>query len=379
MKKILFVFIITIFIIQGSCFGVEEVFEEVSKGFKISEFTKEAKSYTEENFPEFNLDSFIKNSIKGEMSIGFFKKAIIRIFSEELLSGIRLMTTVLTLIIVCSISKSIIENLGDTGTTKIVYYIQYVIIATVLINSFLEILHLTQDTIIKLTNFMNLLVPLFTTLVLTTGNIATTNMFQPILLFIINFITNFTNNFLIPILLVSMSFTITSSILEKGQLEGISKFLRSSIVWLLGIILTIFTSILSLEGTLSSSVDGFTSKTTKAAISNFIPIFGKILGDSLDSVLGCSNILKNTVGILGTIIIVIIVLIPIIKIAVYCVCFKITALLGETLADTRSLKLISGLADGYKVLLGILCSISIMFIIGITIVLKITNSSIMYR
>ena len=122
---------------------------------------------------------------------------------------------------------------------------------------------------------MNLLVPLFTTLVLTTGNIATTNMFEPILLFGINFITNFSNQFLIPILLISMSLTITSSILEKGQLDGISKFLKSSIVWILGIMLTVFTVILSMEGTLSSSVDGLTSKTTKAAISNFIPVVRK--------------------------------------------------------------------------------------------------------
>lgn len=185
------------------------------------------------------------------------------------------MTSVLILIIIGSICRSIIENLSNEETAQIVYYVQYIIIATVVISSFLEILNLTQNTIQKITNFMNLLVPLFTTLVLTTGNIATTNMFQPILLFEINFISNFTNQFLIPMLLISMSLTITSNILEKGQLEGISKFFKSSIVWILGIILTIFTALLSFEGTLSSSVDGLTSKTTKAAVSNFIPVVRK--------------------------------------------------------------------------------------------------------
>lgn len=184
-------------------------------------------------------------------------------------------------------------------------------------------------------------------------------MFQPILLFTINFISNFTNQFLIPMLLISMSLTITSNILDKGQLEGIAKFFKSSIAWILGIVLTIFTSLLTLEGTLSSSVDGFTAKTTKAAVSNFIPVVGKILGDSLDTVLGCANILKNTIGILGVIIILTIVLMPIIKISVYCIFFKITALFGETLADTRCAKLISGLADGYKILLrNVMCYIN---------------------
>lgn len=188
------------------------------------------------------------------------------------------MTSVLVLIIIGSVCRSIIENLSNEETTKIVYYVEYIIIATVVINSFLEILHLTENTIQKITNFMNLLVPLFTTLVLTTGNIATTNMFQPIILLGINFISNFVNQFLIPILLISMSLTITSNILEKGQLDGISKFFKSSIVWILGIILTVFTAVLSLEGTLSSSVDGLTAKTTKAAVSNFIPVVRKDFG-----------------------------------------------------------------------------------------------------
>lgn len=182
------------------------------------------------------------------------------------------MINVLVLIIIGSICRSIIENLSNEETVKIVYYLQYIIIAIVVINSFLEILKLTQNTIQRITDFMNLLVPLFTTLVLTTGNIATTNMFQPILLFGVNFICNFSNQFLIPMLLISMSLTVTSNILEKGQLDGISKFFKSSIVWVLGIILTVFTVVLSLEGTLSSSVDGLTAKTTKAAVSNFIPV-----------------------------------------------------------------------------------------------------------
>ena len=188
------------------------------------------------------------------------------------------MINVLILIIIGSICRSIIENLSNEETVKIVYYLQYIIIATVVINSFLEILKLTQNTIQKISDFMNLLVPLFTTLVLTTGNIATTNMFQPILLFGVNFICNLSNQFLIPMLLISISLTITSNILEKGQLDGISKFFKSSIVWILGIILTVFTVVLSLEGTLSSSVDGLTAKTTKAAVSNFIPVVRENIG-----------------------------------------------------------------------------------------------------
>ena len=173
--------------------------------------------------------------------------------------------------------------------------------------------------------------------------------------------------------------SIVSNISDKVQIASLAKFLKSSILWCLGIILTIFTCLISLEGTLGASVDGLTAKTTKAAVTNFIPVVGKILGDTVEAVIGCTNILKNTVGFIGIIIIMGIVLLPIIKIAVFTICFKLTSSIGETVADSKITKLVNEVSDGYKILLGILISVSVMFIIGITLVLKISNSSLMYR
>lgn len=59
--------------------------------------------------------------------------------------------------------------------------------------------------------------------------------------------------------------------------------------------------VLSLEGTLTSSVDGMTAKTTKAVVTSAVPVVGKILGETVDAVLGCSNILKNAVGFVRSI------------------------------------------------------------------------------
>ena len=103
------------------------------------------------------------------------------------------------------------------------------------------------------------------------------------------------------------------------------------------------------------------------------------MGDTVDSVIGCGNILKNSVGIVGTIIIASIVIIPVIKISVLWISFKMTAAISEVIADEKIVKLIDQLSDSYKILLAILFSVSIMFIIGITIVIKVTNSGLMYR
>lgn len=91
------------------------------------------------------------------------------------------------------------------------------------------------------------------------------------------------------------------------------------------------------------------------------------------------NILKNSIGIVGVVVILGIVISPIIKILTLWISFKLTSAVCEVVADNKVVKLIDQIADSYKILLGILISVSVMFIIGITLVIKMTNSALMYK
>ena len=132
-------------------------------------------------------------------------------------------------------------------------------------------------------------------------------------------------------------------------------------------------------GTLSSGVDGLTAKTAKAAVSSFVPVVGKVLGDSIDTVIGCASILKNAVGVLGIIVIIAIVAKPIIKLSLLCIIYYFTSALCEIIADKKIVKLLEQIGDTFKILLAILFAVSVLFIVGITLVIKITNSGLMYR
>lgn len=81
-----------------------------------------------------------------------------------------------------------------------------------------------------------------------------------------------------------MQYGIVSNISDKIQIGKLSKFFKSGITWFLGFVITIFVAVVSLEGSLTSSVDGITAKGVKA-VSGFIPVVGKALGDSVDMVL----------------------------------------------------------------------------------------------
>ena len=155
--------------------------------------------------------------------------------------------------------------------------------------------------------------------------------------------------------------------------------LNLGIIWLLGIILTIFVGVVSLEGTLASSVDGITAKTAKTVVSSAIPVVGKILGDAVDTVLGCGIVLKNEVGIVGVIIVIGICIMPIIKLSILFLSYKLLAMVSEPIADKNIVGLLEQIGDIFKIFLGIICALSFMLIIGTSLVLKMSNSSVMYR
>lgn len=134
-----------------------------------------------------------------------------------------------------------------------------------------------------------------------------------------------------------------------------------------------------MEGTLSSSVDGVTAKTAKAAVSNFIPVVGKILGDAVDTVIGCTSILKNAVGIIGVVVIIGICILPILKLVILMATYYIGSAICEPIADKKIIDLLSQIGDTFKIMLAVICSISVMLIIGVTLVVKISNAGLMYR
>lgn len=246
-------------------------------------------------------------------------------------------------------------------------------------SNFADIIKLIKDTIQNLVGFSHTLIPILITLMMTTGNITSASVVQPILLFLITFIGNIITTILLPLTLIGTALSIISKISDRVQIGKLSKYFKSTTVWILGVTLTLFVGVLSLEGTLSSSVDGITAKTAKVAVSNFIPVVGKILGDAVDTVIGCSNILKNAVGIVGVIIVIGICIVPIIKLTILMATYYLVSAVCEPIADEKIISLLSQIGDTFKILLAMLSAISVMLIIGITLVIKISNSGLMYR
>ena len=70
---------------------------------------------------------------------------------------------------------------------------------------------------------------------------------------------------------------------------------------------------------------------------------------------------------------------PIIKLAILTIVYKVMAGITQPIADSKITDLLENIGDIFKIFLAILASISFMIIIGTALVLKISNSGMMYR
>ena len=255
-----------------------QMIKEEQKNFGISDFIDETDKYTTDFFKDINITEMLNSAITGKVDNSTILKRILNIFGKEIVSSLKTLVGVLVIVLIHSILKTVADNLETSNISKIIYYVQYILIVTLIMSNFSSLIQSITNTINNLVGFMNTLVPLLITLMVYTGSITTGGLLEPIILFIVQFIGNIIVSLIMPAISAITALMIISKLSDKVQIGKLANFMKSSIIWFLGIILTVFVGVISLEGTLTSSVDGITAKTAKTAVSSIIPVVRQDFG-----------------------------------------------------------------------------------------------------
>lgn len=379
MKKVIIIFCTLISLCNLAYASDEGILESQQESLGISDFISTSKKYTNETLGNIDIQNIFKEAITGRIGNTNLFNNILNILGRETKTAISNIGIIMIVIVIHSILVTISENSGNKSVSQIAYFVEYIVIITLVLNNFSDIINMVKNSIIDLVGFSNSLIPLLITLMLTTGSITSAGVIKPVLLFLINFIGNFITDFILPLVIIGTTLSIVSKISNKVRIDKLAKFLKSAGVWILGIIMTLFVTILSLEGSITETVDGVTAKTAKAAVSTVIPVVGKILGDATDAVIGCAGILKNAVGFIGILVIIGICISPIIKLALLSFTYYIASCICQPIADEKVIGLLDSIGDTFKILLAIIFCISVMLIVGLTIVIKVSNGTLLYR
>lgn len=348
---------------------------------ELQKFADEVVMDAEGMISEINIRDFIKGLYTGSESLSI--KDILNKFWmliwKELMQNIDLLGKIIILSVFCALLQNLHKGFENESIGKLAYSACYVVIVILAIGSFTLVSKLCIETIDKMINFMQSLLPTLITLLLTVGGITSSALFQPIIYTSLTFIATIIKLTVIPMVMLSAALSIVSNISDKVRISKLASLVRGVSVGLLGVMLTIFTGIISVQGLAASSLDGLAAKTAKFAVDSFVPIIGDFLSEAFDTVISCSLLIKNGISIVGLIILLLICLLPLIKIFSIFAIYKISSALIQPIIDNELVQCLNDISTSIFIMFCCVVAIGILFFISITIIMGIGNMTVMMR
>lgn len=319
-----------------------------------------------------NLDpaEYIKTYIKegkGNISFDTIFNAVLSLFFKEVRSVLKLVVSIVTIAIICSLLKNLQDAFSDESISQVAFYACYVLIIMVLSKSFIISISVAKDVINNISNFMSALLPILITMISLSGGITAATTLDPIVLGAVVFIPKVYSNVIIPMILMGFVLEFANNISTEYKITNLCKLFRQIVIWFQGIIVTAFIGLLTIRGITSTTIDAVTLKTAKFAVDNFIPIVGKAFSDAITSVAGYSLIIKNAISSIGLIVIILILLYPLIKLVLITLIYKLSAALVEPISDSRITKSIEAAGNSMVLIISCVLTVTLIFFILIGI------------
>ena len=228
-----------------------------------------------------------------------------------------------------------------------------------------EMIGLGAETIHTMNDFSKTLLPLLGTACAASGSVTaaavrevTTTLFADILIGCIN-------GFLIPLVYIYIGAITANAVLGEHSLKSIAKVIKKIIIWVLTILLTVFTAYLSISGAIAGTADAAALKVTKFAISGAIPVVGGIMSDAASTILVGAAILKNTIGVFGTLAVFALCITPFLQIGLQYLMYKAAAFLSEIVDQTGLSVLIDEIGGAFGMILGMTGACALLLIISL--------------
>lgn len=332
-------------------------------------------------FPEGRTPSLMEMLLPG--GDGFSFKGIMSGLGKYLWHEVLYNGKLLVTIIMLSIMSLILENLQtafEKGTvSRVAYTICYMVVLVIAVNSFSVAIGYAKDAITGMIDFMMAMLPLLFALMASMGNVVTVSVAHPLVIFMVHTVGTLIRTIVFPLLFFSALLHLVSSLSVKYKLTQLGNLLRGIAMGFLGVMLTVFLGVISVQGITSSVTDGVTIRTAKYVTGNFVPVVGKMFADATDTVISASLLVKNSIGLAGVIIILFLCAFPAIKILTLALIYNLAAAVMQPLGDTPITTCLQAIGKTLLYVFAALAAVSMMFFLAITILLTAGNITVMMR
>ena len=311
----------------------------------------------------------IESILKGEYSTNY--SSMLSAFLGVVFENIKSVLPFIFTLVAIGLLSNVVGNLksNTSGVENTTNFIFLSVAILVVLISFKGILGTTNKTLNSILTQMQIVFPILITLLGTIGSVSSISIYNPLVAILSTLVSVVFDKFLYPLFIIIFVLTILGNLTDTIKFDKLNGFLMSTFKWSIGIIFTLFTGFLSIQGITAGKFDSVSIKATKFAMKSYIPIIGSYVSDGMDFFVLGATLVKNSIGLVGVLILIISILSPIIMIIVYKLALQLSS---GILQITGNSKICKFLGDCNKILI-----LPIVLIIGVSFMYIITISLIM--
>ena len=265
---------------------------------------------------------------------------------------------VLLVVVLCGVVEGFAQGTGGKGAA-------FLPMAGALSITLDSLMGLGSRTIGELADFSQALLPTLAAATAASGAVTTATVQQVSTVFFVDLLLRLIRQLLLPLVYLYIGLLTAAACLPENRLGAIAEALKKLVTWILTTALLVFTIYLSIVRIISGSADSATVKVAKAAISGVVPVVGGIIADASETVLAGAGMLKNTIGVFGTLAILAACAYPFLQLGVQYLLYKLTAFLAGVVGAPGLCKLIDGLGGAFGLILGMTGSCAVLLLVSV--------------
>lgn len=342
---------------------------------EIDEISRSASELSRGLSDQFSFDKIIDATLSGQSIFenGNLISSIKELILFEVHSAMITGTEMLIICIIIGLLNSLAGSFGKKTMTDMSQLVCTMIIIGISIKSFGIAYELCIASVNTMVNTMEILTPVLIGVLISTGSITSGTILSPVILGAVTGTGIFLKKIILPAMFGAAILSMINCLTEKNYVNKLSKLIRKTAVAATGLILTIMSGIISVQGLITETSDGLLINTAKYSLNTFIPIVGGFTSDTVELFLKCMGSIKGIVGVFGILTLIMLIIVPLIKILIVALIYKITAAAAEPIAES---KVSDGLSDVGSCLISmasIMFFADLLFIIFISIIIGTGN------
>lgn len=377
---ILFLFILSGMRMEAWASEKEEVQEETGKlqqemvdNFDYGDVDKALRELFPEDEPGFK--EILEPVLAGDQkfSLELLWRLVCRQLTYAFEGSRRNLAHILVLGLIAAVFHHFSNVFGSRQVCEMSFYITYLLLIALCLNSFQLVMEWVSGGIEKLTMFMSVFCPVYFLSVSVAKGSVTAVAFYNLVLFFIYLTEVVIVYFLIPAIHVYIMVKVLDFLSSQEYLSKFAELIEVMVSWLLKTLVACTLGFNVVQGMISPAVDTVKrSAVTRTA--EAIPGVGDAIGGVTEVVFGTAVLVKNGIGATGMLICLALCIIPLAQTGLVALMYKLAAALIQPLSDKRIAGCVECVGDGCRLLMRVSFTAGFLFLLTIAVVSFVTGS-----